>query len=123
MSKDEYLLSFLDFEDFERQVEKMIDQDIKKYKNVEPRVTDSIELISNYDSFVQENKESARKLNFLDMSMGTIISSSMSSQSNNQTVTLSSYDRADTAINAEMVFGGVLDIDEIIKQQEFFDYK
>lgn len=101
----------------------MINKDIQKFSNAEPKVTDSIELISNYDSFIQDNKGSARKLNFLDMSMGTIISSSISSQSNNQTVTLTSFDRADLAINGEMVFGGMLDIDEIIRQQEVFDRK
>lgn len=108
-----------DFEEFEKKVELMIEQDIED-KDVDPHnLSDSIILFSNYKSIRdQEGLGKSKRPNFLDTSIGTLLSSSMSSASNMQTITLSSMDSTEFNINRENVFGGGWDIDAIIKEQE-----
>ena len=97
----------------------MIELDFKNDNIWELKVTDSIDLISNYESIRNNfDDEHFKRPDFLDTSIGTIISSSLSSQTNNQTVTLSSIDHSQIIKNSEFIFGGVLDIEEIIRDQE-----
>jgi len=104
-----------DLEEVEKELEEIIDKNLQKTQDVNIAF---IDLCMNPE--VKEIDESSEvpSHNFLDTSIWTLLSSSMSSSSNINTVVLSSADVSEYQINQEYIFGGAWDIDAIIQEQE-----
>ena len=76
------LILYLDLEQFEKDVDKIIESEYLKNDNMGLKVTDSIELISNFDSQnFDKNRKTPKIQNYLDISIGSMLSSSISSVS------------------------------------------
>lgn len=72
----------IDLEQFEKDVDKIIESEFLKNEGNGMKVSDSIELFSNLDSSnLDKNRITPKLHNYLDISLGSMLSSSISSVS------------------------------------------
>jgi hypothetical protein len=110
-----FSLISIEFEEFEKQVDMMTEDDILDYPLHAPIMTESPDLndIKSSYQFAPVSRVSEFNAN-VNTSLNTLMQSSF--QTDLQTVTLSSMDSSDLNINSDNVFGGNIDIEEAIKK-------